>query len=82
MGVCKPLMPDVMVSKAHQNNCNYVTQRTTFGFTMQKFSMAGSYTENLKKPQNYQNWGVGACPGQYGIVMLYCVLETFAILPF
>ena len=49
---------------------------------MQKFSMAGSYTENLKKPQNYQNSGVGACPGEYGIVMLYCVLETFAILPF
>ena len=35
----------------------------TFGFTTQKFSIVGSYTENLEKPQN---WGVGACTGQYG----------------
>ena len=25
MGVCEPLMPDVMATKAHQNNCNYVS---------------------------------------------------------
>ena len=25
MGVCKPLMPDVVVSKAHQKNCSYVS---------------------------------------------------------
>ena len=25
MGVCEPLMPDVMASKAHQNNCSYVS---------------------------------------------------------
>ena len=25
--------------------------------------MVGSYTENSEKPQNCQNWGVGACPG-------------------
>ena len=31
-----------------------------------KFSMVGGYTENLEKPQNCQNWGVGACSGQYG----------------
>ena len=43
----------------------------TFEFTMQEFSMVGGYTENLEKPQNCQNWGVGACadmgtcPGQY-----------------
>ena len=24
-GVCEPLMPDVMVPKAHQNNCSYVS---------------------------------------------------------
>jgi len=34
--------------------------------------MVGGYMENLKKPQNCQNWGVGACvgvgacPGQCG----------------
>ena len=35
----------------------------TFGFTMQEFSMVGDYTEDLKKPQNCQNWGVGTCAG-------------------
>ena len=35
----------------------------TFKFTMQKFSMVGSYTENLEKPQSCQNWGVGAYAG-------------------
>ena len=35
----------------------------TFGFTMQYFSMVGSYTENLEKPQNYQYWGMGTCTG-------------------
>ena len=74
MGVCKPLMPDVVSSKAQLQLCDLIGP--TFGFTMQKFSMAGSYTENLKKPQNYQNWGVGTCPGQYGTVILYCVIET------
>ena len=35
----------------------------TFGFTMQYFSVVGSYTENLEKPQNYQYWGMGTCTG-------------------
>ena len=45
--------------------CNY-------HITALSFSMVGGYMENLKKPQNYQNWGVGtstgvgACLGQYG----------------
>ena len=38
----------------------------TFKFTMQLFSMEGSCTEDLQKPQDCQNWGVCACPGQYG----------------
>ena len=38
------------------------------------FSMVGGYMENLEKPQNCQNWGMGACKGmgtfseQYGII--------------
>ena len=49
----------------------------TFGFTMREFSMVGSYTENPKKSQNCQNWGVGAytgmgaCSGQYGTEKLW-----------
>ena len=38
----------------------------TFRFATQEFSMVGGYTENLEKPQNGQNWRVGACLGQYG----------------
>ena len=38
----------------------------TFRFTTQEFSMVGGYTENLEKPQNGQNWRVGACSRQYG----------------
>ena len=38
----------------------------TFGFTTQKFSMVGGYTEDLEKTQSCQNWGVDTCTGQYG----------------
>ena len=51
-------------------------QQTYFWFSPQEFSMVSSYTE-LKKPQNCQNWAVGACagmgayPGQYSKTFLY-----------
>ena len=45
----------------------------TFWFTMQEFSMVGSYTEDLKKSQNCQNWGVGACTGTYGDNTYLCI---------
>ena len=35
----------------------------TFRFTMQGFSMVGGYLKDFEKPQNCQNWGVGACMG-------------------
>ena len=40
-----------------------------FRVTTQKFCMVGGYTEDLEKPQNCQNLGVGACPGQYDTCM-------------
>ena len=64
MGVCEPLMPDVVASKAQLQLCKL--SGPTFGFTTQEFSMVGGYTENLEKPQNCQNWGVDTCSGQYG----------------
>ena len=70
MGVCEPLMPDVVASKA-QSQLRELSV-PTFGFTTQGFSMVGGYTGNLEKPQNCQNWRVGAwssmgtCSGQYG----------------
>jgi len=69
-GVCKPLMPDVVASKAQSQLCKL--SGSTYGFNTQEFSMVGGYTENLEKPQNCQNSGVGACSGmgtcsgQYG----------------
>ena len=45
-GVCKPLMPDVVASKAQSQLCDL--SRPTFGFTTQEFSMVGGYTDNHK----------------------------------
>ena len=81
-GVCKP---DVVVPKAHQKNHRYACQLSgiAFGFTMQGFSMVDDYPEDLDKQQNSQNWGVGtstgmgACPGQYGNILLLCCTWVF-----
>ena len=62
-GVCEPLMPDVVASRA-QSQLRELSG-PTFGFNTQGFSMVGDYTENLEKPQNCQK-GVGTCSGQYG----------------
>ena len=49
-----------------------LAQQTYFRFTTHKFILMGCYTEDLIKPQNCQNWWVGACTGmgtcleQYG----------------
>ena len=42
---------------------------------MQEFSMEGGYKKNPKKPQNCQNWCVGACPGQYSIVVCFLLVS-------
>ena len=42
--------------------------------------MVGGYTENPEIPQNCQNWGMGACPGQYGSALLI-VSGSLASLP-
>ena len=55
MGVCKPLMPDVVASKAQSQLCEL--SGSTFEFNTQEFSMVGGYTEKLEKPQHCQNWG-------------------------
>ena len=63
--VCEPLIPNIVAPKAHQNNHSYLSSADLPSDSLQKFSMVGGYTENLGKPQNYQNWGVGTCLGQY-----------------
>ena len=50
--------------------CSYMSSADLLSI---EFRMVGSYTKDLKKSLNSQNWGVGACtrmgacPGQYGI---------------
>ena len=75
MGVCEPLMPDVV----SLNEPTYLQIH---------YNMVGGYTENLEKPQNCQNRGVdactgmGACSGQYGNIlasMYYLLVEMLNI---
>ena len=55
--MCEPLMSDVMVPKAHQNNCSVCElSGPTFEFTTREFM--GGYTKNHEKLQNCQNWGL------------------------
>ena len=64
-------------TQAHQNNRSYESSADL----PSKFSMVDGYTENLEKPQNHQNWGVGtctgivACPGQYSIYIVFLLLR-------
>ena len=62
-GVCEPLMPDIVAYKVQSQLCEL--RGSTYEFNTQKFSMVGGYTENLEKPQNCQNWGVGTCSEQH-----------------
>ena len=62
-GVCKTLMPDVVVPKAHQNNRSYV-RSADLPLDSHKFSRVGRYTENLEILWNCQNGG--GCLRGYG----------------
>ena len=59
--VCKPLMPDVVVPKVHQNNCSYVSSVDLPSDSLCKNLAWWAVTWRTLK--NYQNWGVGTCPG-------------------
>ena len=80
MGVYEPLIPDVVASKTQLQLCEF--SGPTFRFITQEFSMVGGYTQNLKKPENYQNWRVGACSGvgafsgQYGKIKIPDMAQT------
>ena len=52
---CVQTFDACMVSWYPKHNCSYVSSA----------DLVGGYMENLEKPQNCQNWGVGACLGQY-----------------
>ena len=62
MDVCKTLVPNVVAPEVLQNDHSYVCELSWPNFVF-KFSMIGSYMEDLRKPQNCQNWKVGACSG-------------------
>ena len=68
-GVCEPLMPDVVAPEVQQNDRSYIRELSgpTFDPLHKNFARwaVTRSTEYLKKSQDCQNWGVGACPGQY-----------------
>ena len=74
-GVCEP---DVVAPKAPQNNPSYMYVRSadlpSDSLHQDLAWRAVIYVEDLKKPQNGQNWGVGACQGQYGILNLHTLM--------
>ena len=72
-GVCEPLRPDVVVPKAHENNCSYVSSADLPSNSSRKNLAWCAVTQRTLKSHNCQDWGVGtcagmgACPGQYGM---------------
>ena len=60
--MCETLLPDVVASEAHQNDCSYVCElsRPTLDSLRKNLHGGRLHTEDLKK---LQNWGVGACVG-------------------
>ena len=74
-GVCEP---DVVAPKAPQNNPSYMFVRSadlpSDSLHQDLAWRAVIYMEDLKKPQNCQNWGVGACQGHYGILNLHTLM--------
>ena len=60
MDVCEALLLDVVAFKVHHNGHSNVLELggpTFDSITTQEFSMVDDYMEDLKKPQNCQNWG-------------------------
>ena len=58
-GMCKTLLPDVAALEAHQNHCSYVCElgRLTFDSLHKNIALCmGSYTQDLKKSPNCQNF--------------------------
>ena len=68
---CIRIIAAMHVSSGY-NNTNCETDLTV---TTQEFRMVGGYMENLAKPQNCQNWWVGAC-----MEMDRCLLGTTLIM--
>ena len=61
--------------EVHQNDCSYVCELS--GSPFEELSMVGSYVlyaQDLKKPHNSQNWGVGACVGMGDCVGQYIII--------
>ena len=65
-GVCEPLMPDVVVSKVHQNNHSYVSSTDLPSDSLRKNLAWWAVTQRISKTTKLSNWGVATCSGQYG----------------
>ena len=72
-GVCELLIPEVEAPKAHQNNSSYVSSADQPSDLLCKiFAWWAVIRRTSKNPQNCQNWGEGACPGQYMVCVSMC----------
>ena len=49
MGVCKPLMPDVVAPKAHQNNRSYVSSADLPSDSLRKILACRAVTQRTSK---------------------------------
>ena len=59
--VCKPLMPDVMAPKAHQNNHNYVSSADLHSDSLHKNLVWWEVAQRTSKSPNWGGGGMGAC---------------------
>ena len=57
MGVCEPLMPDVMASKVHQNNRSYVSSADLPSDSLRKHLAWWAVTRRILK--NYKTAKIG-----------------------
>ena len=70
----EPLMPDVMVPKAHRNNRSYVSSADLPSDSLHKNLAWWTVVQRTLKNHKLdcQNWGVGTCPGQYSKTVVTC----------
>ena len=63
MGVCEPLMPDVVAPKVHQNNCSYVSLARIH---YMRIYHGGRLRGKTMKTTKLSKLEVGTSPGQHG----------------
>ena len=69
--MCGTLLSDVVAPDMHQNDCSYIRElsRPTFDYLCKNLAWYAVTRRTFEKTTpNCQNYEVGNCPGQYGIL--------------